>query len=42
MCVLFEFIDSKGVMFIKIYIFKKGNYVVGLEYIVNNVIVDLI
>ena len=35
-----EFTDSKGVTFTKTYIFKKGNYAVGLEYTVNNVTAD--
>ncbi|MCF2902894.1 membrane protein insertase YidC [Pseudoalteromonas sp. OFAV1] len=35
-----EFTDSKGVTFTKTYIFKKGDYAVGLEYTVNNVTAD--
>ena len=35
-----EFTDSKGVTFTKTYIFKKGDYAVDLEYIVNNVTAD--
>lgn len=35
-----EFTDSKGVTFTKTYIFRKGDYAVGLEYTVNNVTAD--